>query len=59
MHIIVDHSILTAIVNNRTAITAVVTPKSIASSGIQLFGVDGATVKCDWHAWVLRDAVFT
>ena len=56
VHILVDHSILTAIFNNRTAITAGVSPKGLASSGIELFGVDGTLVSCVWQAWALRDA---
>ena len=59
VHIIVDHSILTAIVNNRTAITAGVSPKGLSSSMIELFGVDGAAVKASWRAWALRDANIT
>jgi hypothetical protein len=56
VHIIVDHSILTAIFNNRTAVTAGVSPKGAASAGVELFGVDGTLVSCVWQAWALRDA---
>ena len=59
VHAIVDHGIVTAIFNNRTAITRMVAPKSAASAGIELFGVDGVTVKCEWNAWALRDAIIT
>ena len=57
VHIIADHSIVTVIVNNATAITAVVTPSSSGPGAVQLFGVDGVAVKCQWQAWALRDAI--
>lgn len=59
MHAIVDHSILTVIVNNRTAVTAWVGPRDADSTRIALAGVDGMTVTCSWRAWALRDANIT
>ena len=57
LHIIVDHALLTVICNNRTAITTYAAPRDANSTGISLFGVDGAGVKATWSAWALRDAV--
>jgi hypothetical protein len=57
VHAIVDHSIATAIFNNRTAITRRRDPASANSSMVALFGVDGVGVSCEWHAWPLRNAV--
>jgi hypothetical protein len=56
VHIIFDHSIVTAIVNNRTAITAYVSPRDANSTRVALFGVDGVTVSAAWQVWALRSA---
>jgi hypothetical protein len=58
VHAIVDHSIATAIFNNRTAITRRRDPAGADSDRAALFGVDGVGVSCVWSAWPLRDAVF-
>lgn len=57
VHAIVDHSIATVIVNNRTAITRRRDPAGADSNRVALFGVDGVGVSCAWSAWPLRDAV--
>jgi hypothetical protein len=57
MHIIFDHSIISTIVNNRTAITAFVSPRDANSTGMSVFGVDGSTITCNIQSWVLRDAI--
>ena len=57
LHIIVDHSIITVICNNRSAITTYVRPRDANSTGIALFGVDGSTITATWQAWALRGAV--
>lgn len=59
VHIIVDHCILTAIVNNQTAVTAFVSPRDAGSGGLELTGVDGTDVRVTWSAWALRDANIT
>jgi hypothetical protein len=56
VHAIVDHSIVTAIVNNRTAVTRIVLPRDADSDRVVLFGVDGVTIKCSLQVWALRDA---
>jgi hypothetical protein len=56
IHIIFDHSIISTIVNNRTAITAFVSPRDENSTRLGLFGVDGSTITCEIQSWVLRDA---
>jgi len=55
MHAYVDHSIVTVIVNNRTAITKYVSPASATSDGVALFGTD-SDIKADLHIWKLKDA---
>jgi len=55
MHAYIDHSIVTVIVNNRTAITKYVTPKNSSSDGIFLFS-SSSDVKADIHVWNLKDA---
>lgn len=57
LHVIVDHSLVTVIANNRTAITTYVAPRDANSTGISLFGVDGTTISATWQAWALRDAI--
>ena len=57
VHAIVDHSIATAIFNNRTAITRRRDPASGGSERAALFGVDGVGISCVWSAWPLRNAV--
>lgn len=57
LHAIVDHGIISVIVNNRTAITVFVTPRDADSSRVELYGVDGSTITATWQAWALRDAV--
>jgi len=60
MHAIIDHSIVTVIVNNRTAITAIVAPRDADSSRLELYGVDGVTIAATtFQAWALRNATFT
>jgi hypothetical protein len=56
MHVIFDHSIITTIINNRTAITVFVSPRDANSTRIGLFGVDGKTIFCTMQAWALRNA---
>lgn len=57
VHAILDHSIGTVIVNNRTAITTMRNPASADSDRAALFGVDGVGVSCVWKAWPLRNAI--
>jgi hypothetical protein len=57
VHAILDHSIGTLIVNNRTAITYMRDPASADSDRMALFGVDGVGVSCVWSAWPLRNAI--
>ena len=57
VHAIVDHSIATAIFNNRTAITRRRDPAAAGSNRTALYGVDGVGVTCTWSVWPLRDAV--
>jgi sucrose-6-phosphate hydrolase SacC (GH32 family) len=57
LHIIADHSILSVIANNRTALTTFVAPRDENSTRIGVFGVDGTTVSVAWQAWALRSAV--
>ena len=60
LHAIIDHSIVSLIVNNRTAITAIVAPRDADSDRLELFGVDGVTITvANWQAWSLRNATFT
>lgn len=60
LHAIIDHSIVSAIFNNRTAITAISTPRDADSARVELFGVDGVTITATvWMAWALRNASFT
>jgi len=63
VHLILDHSILTVIVNNRTAITLTVLPTESDSSsrGLELYGVGvGVGVLCtNLQTWTLRDANIT
>ena len=56
VHVIFDHSIISTIVNNRTAITSYVSPRDSNSTRVSLFGVDGITIECDLQVWNLRDA---
>jgi len=44
MHIIVDHSIIEVIVNNRTALTVYVTPSSSESTGVAIYGTEAEGV---------------
>jgi sucrose-6-phosphate hydrolase SacC (GH32 family) len=53
LHAVVDHSIVTVIVNNRTAITRYVTPRDANSDGVELFGVDGTTITATVAVWQL------
>ena len=57
VHAIVDHSIATAIFNNRTAITRRRDPASADSDRMALYGVDGVGVSCVWSAWPLRSVI--
>jgi hypothetical protein len=57
LHAIVDHCIVSAIFNNRTAITRGACPKGATSNKVGLYGVDGTTITANWSAWGLRSAV--
>lgn len=57
VHAIIDHSIATAIFNNRTAVTRRKDPRGIDSQRVGLFGVDGVGISAVWKAWPLRDAI--
>jgi hypothetical protein len=58
VHAIIDHSIVTAIFNNRTAITRRKDPKGIDSERTALYGVDGVGISATvWNAWALRNAI--
>ena len=59
VHVIVDHSIVTAIFNNRTGVTKSVWPLAGGDDELSLFGVDGEDVTCVWRGWALRNASFT
>jgi len=54
VHAIVDNSIISVIVNNRTALTVYSEPFDEYSSGIDLFGVDGKIVTCDFDVFKLK-----
>merc|ERR1711957_373501 len=61
IHAIIDHSIIEVIVNNRTALTVYVTPKSKRSVGVALYGAgnDGANanaVSGKLQVWELEAA---
>jgi len=53
-HAIVDHSIVTLIVNNRTAITSYVTPRDENSNRVEMFGINGNDTTCNTQVWNLR-----
>ena len=57
VHAIVDHSIVCAIFNNRTAITRRKDPQGADSQRVGLYGIDGVGVSAVWRAWPLRDAI--
>ena len=57
VHAIIDHSIATAIFNNRTAITRRKDPRGVDSARAALYGVDGVGISAVWRAWPLRDAI--
>jgi hypothetical protein len=57
VHLIVDHCVASAIVNNRTAVTRRHDPRDAASNRVQVWGVDGSAISVAWSAWVLRNAV--
>jgi hypothetical protein len=54
LHVIVDHQIVTAIFNNRTALTYVGMPRDADSTLVELFGVDGERVQATVEGWVLE-----
>jgi hypothetical protein len=55
LHVIVDHRIVTAIFNNRTALTVVGMPRDADSTRVELFGVDGERVQATVvEGWVLE-----
>lgn len=58
VHVIIDHVLVTVIVNNRTAITALSSPQSESSTLFDVVGVDDVdtTLVHPLQAWALRDA---
>merc|ERR1711920_731505 len=54
LHAIVDHTIVEAIFNNRTAMVVYSVPKAETDVGVMLFGADSTTVKATLQTWNLR-----
>merc|ERR1740121_1248642 len=53
LHAIVDHTIVEAIFNNRTAMVVYAVPKAETDMGVMLFGADSTTVKATLNTWNL------
>ncbi len=56
VHVIVDHSIVTAIFNNRTAVTATVLPATASCDGAKVFSSDLIAAPVVATAWPLATA---
>ena len=56
LHMFVDHSLISLIVNNLTALTVSVTPSSSEASGVQLFTSNGSDVVAEADVYTLSTA---